>query len=296
MTENIILIALAILPVMVLAMFVYKKDKFEKEPLRMLAKAFFFGCASVVPAILIEGALGYAFFYMGGEQVPGFVSGIYNGFIVAGCTEELCKLALLSLAVWKAPDFNEYFDGIVYATFVSLGFAGVENIMYVFNQSTFEVSLMTGGVRALLSVPGHFLFAVVMGYYFALAKFNPAERRQNLCKAFVYPMLLHGTFDALLMIPEAMGEEGSKRAFVHYPAGSYPGQTQAFADNTHFNPYGAYQIAKCVVEGLIEQGIGFVRWLRPEYPRGYNPAHPDNPADFHWTESKHVDLVKPDGN
>ena len=95
---------------------------------------------------------------------------------------------------------------------------------------------------------------------------------------------------------EAMGEEGSKRAFVHYPAGSYPGQTQAFADNTHFNPYGAYQIAKCVVEGLMEQGIGFVRWLRPEYPRGYNPAHPDNPADFHWTDSKHVDLVKPDGN
>ena len=221
MTENIILIALAILPVMVLAMFVYKKDKFEKEPLRMLAKAFFFGCASVVPAILIEGALGYAFFYMGGEQVPGFVSGIYNGFIVAGCTEELCKLALLSLAVWKAPDFNEYFDGIVYATFVSLGFAGVENIMYVFNQSTFEVSLMTGGVRALLSVPGHFLFAVVMGYYFALAKFNPAERRQNLCKAFVYPMLLHGTFDALLMIPEAMGEEGTWLSAVLFPVFIY---------------------------------------------------------------------------
>lgn len=217
MTENVILISLAILPVIVLAIFIYRKDKFEKEPLRMLAKAFFFGCLSVIPAILIEQALQLGFFFMGGEYMSGFVTGIYNGFIVAGCSEELCKLALLALAVWKAPDFNEYFDGIVYATFVALGFAGIENLMYVFRQETFEVSLMTGGVRAILSVPGHFLFAVVMGYYFALAKFNPDKRRQNLFKAFFYPMLLHGTFDALLMIPEAMGEEGSWLSAVLFP-------------------------------------------------------------------------------
>ena len=217
MTENVILISLAILPVIVLAIFIYRKDKFEKEPLRMLAKAFFFGCLSVIPAILIEQALQLGFFYMGGEYMSGFVTGIYNGFIVAGCSEELCKLALLALAVWKAPDFNEYFDGIVYATFVALGFAGIENLMYVFRQETFEVSLMTGGVRAILSVPGHFLFAVVMGYYFALAKFNPDKRRQNLFKAFFYPMLLHGTFDALLMIPEAMGEDGTWLSAVLFP-------------------------------------------------------------------------------
>ena len=95
---------------------------------------------------------------------------------------------------------------------------------------------------------------------------------------------------------EAMGEEGSKRAFVHYPAGSYPGQDKPFADNTHFNPYGAYQIAKCVVEGLIEKQISFVRFLRPEYPKGFNPAHPDDVNAFHWVDSQHVDLVKPDGN
>ncbi len=95
---------------------------------------------------------------------------------------------------------------------------------------------------------------------------------------------------------EAMGEEGSKRAFVHYPAGSYPGQTAAFADNTHFNPYGAYQIAKCVIEGLIAKDIPFTRYLRPEYPRGYDPSHPDALDTFHWTDSQHIDLVKPDGN
>lgn len=95
---------------------------------------------------------------------------------------------------------------------------------------------------------------------------------------------------------ESMGEEGSKRAFVHYPAGTYPGQDKPFADNTHFNPYGAYQIAKCVIEGLIEKKIELTRYLRSEYPRGYNPAHPDDPDDFHWIESKHIDLIKPDGN
>lgn len=95
---------------------------------------------------------------------------------------------------------------------------------------------------------------------------------------------------------EAMGVEESKRAFVHYPAGTYPGQSQAFADNTHFNPYGAYQIAKCVVEGLIEARIDFVRYLRPEYPRGYNPAHPDAIETFRWNDSPRIDLLKPDGN
>ncbi len=208
MNEDIILLALAILPVIVLAFFVYRKDKFEKEPLRMLLKAFLFGCLSVVPAIFIEKILSSLFVMMGGLYLPGVFRGLYNGFVVAGCTEELCKLLLLSWAVWKSREFNEYFDGIVYATFVSLGFAGVENIMYVFSQSGFETALMTGGVRAVLSVPGHFLFGVVMGYYFALAKFQPDQRRQNLVKAFVYPMLLHGTFDALLMIPEAVGQDG----------------------------------------------------------------------------------------
>lgn len=95
---------------------------------------------------------------------------------------------------------------------------------------------------------------------------------------------------------EAMGEDGSKRAFVHYPANTYPGQVKPLADNTHFNPYGAYQIAKCVIEGLIANDVDFVRHLRPEYPRGYNPAQPDDTDKFHWVESKHIDLIKPDGN
>ena len=137
------------------------------------------------------------------------VSGVYTGFVVVGCSEELWKLLLLLLAVWKSREFDEYYDGIVYACFVSLGFACFENISYVFGQQAFSDALVTGSVRAVLSVPGHFLFGVMMGYYVALAKFDEGHRKGYLLMAFVVPMLLHGTFDALLMVPESM-ESGAE--------------------------------------------------------------------------------------
>jgi lysophospholipase L1-like esterase len=94
---------------------------------------------------------------------------------------------------------------------------------------------------------------------------------------------------------ETLGEEGSKRAFVHYPAGSYPGQTQAFADNTHFNPYGAYEIAKCIIEGMKGLDLPIVQHLRSDY-KTYDPSQPDNRDAFHWNDSPFTDTLKPDGN
>lgn len=195
---NTLLLILAVLPVFVLALFVYRQDKFQKEPLGKLVRAFIFGALAIIPAIILETILSCFDF-----GIPIF-SGIYNGFVVAGCSEELCKLLMLYLAIWKSSEFDEYFDGIVYACFVSLGFACFENIGYVFGQDLFSDALATGTVRAVLSVPGHFLFGVMMGYYFALAKFDTQNRGRNLLKAFLIPMLLHGTFDALLMIPDTM--------------------------------------------------------------------------------------------
>lgn len=94
---------------------------------------------------------------------------------------------------------------------------------------------------------------------------------------------------------EAMGEEQSKRAFVHYPAGSYPGQTTDFKDNTHFNPYGAYEIAKCIVEGMKQLQLPILSDLRPEY-QAFDPAHPDAVEQFHWNDSPFFEAEKPDGN
>lgn len=196
---NITLLSIAILPVIVLAITVYIQDRYEKEPLPMLLKAFFFGVLCIPLAILLESALSSITFN------DAIADGAYTGFVVAGCSEELCKLLFLTLAVWRSRAFNEYFDGIVYATFVSLGFACCENISYIFGAENFTAALTTGSVRAILSVPGHFLFGVVMGYYFALAKFQPQHRVGNFLKAFFVPMLLHGTFDTLLMIPNNLG-------------------------------------------------------------------------------------------
>ena len=94
---------------------------------------------------------------------------------------------------------------------------------------------------------------------------------------------------------EAMGVEDSKKALVHYPANTYPGQTQALADNTHFNPYGAYEIAKCVVEGIKANKLGLAKFLRNDTPT-FDPSHPDVLASWHWADSPKSTVVKPDGN
>ncbi len=94
---------------------------------------------------------------------------------------------------------------------------------------------------------------------------------------------------------EAMGEEGSRRAFVHYPAGTYPGQAVEFKDNTHFNPYGAYEIAKCVVEGMRAIALPLAGHIAPDYV-SFDPARPDDVDAFHWVDSPFFEAEKPDGN
>lgn len=93
---------------------------------------------------------------------------------------------------------------------------------------------------------------------------------------------------------EALGEEESKKAFVHYPMGSFPGQTKELADNTHFNPYGAYQIAKCVIEGMKKVTPELAKYLKTDIP--YDPAKPDNIESFHWCPAPFCEMEKPDGN
>lgn len=94
---------------------------------------------------------------------------------------------------------------------------------------------------------------------------------------------------------ETLGVEASKRAFVHYPAGSYPGQDKALADNTHFNPYGAYEISKMVVEGIKSLGLPLAEHLREDYTT-FDPSKPDSVDAFHWNDSPFTEIEKPDGN
>lgn len=94
---------------------------------------------------------------------------------------------------------------------------------------------------------------------------------------------------------ETLGVDGSKHALVHYPAHTYPGQATAFQDNTHFNPYGAFEISKMIVEGMKELNLPVIEHLRDDYP-SFNPAYPDDWKSFQWNDCPFIDIVKPDGN
>lgn len=92
-----------------------------------------------------------------------------------------------------------------------------------------------------------------------------------------------------------LGVENSKRAFVHYPANSYPGQDKALADNTHFNPYGAYEIAQCIIYAIKKQDLGLAKYLNNDAPQ-FSPSNPDDVNKWKWPESPKSSVVKPDGN
>lgn len=94
---------------------------------------------------------------------------------------------------------------------------------------------------------------------------------------------------------EAMGEDGSKHAFVHYPANTYPGQTKELKDNSHSNTFGAYELAKCIIEGMKKADLDAVKFLRKDY-KGFNPDHPDRFEDFKWNLCPFTEIEKPDGN
>lgn len=93
----------------------------------------------------------------------------------------------------------------------------------------------------------------------------------------------------------AAGEKGSKSMYVHYPMGTFECQTKELADNTHFNTFGAYEVAKCVVEGLKKLNLPIAKCIRADY-KGFNPARPDSPESFKWPLSPFCDAVKPAGN
>ncbi|NML56855.1 rhamnogalacturonan acetylesterase [Chryseobacterium cheonjiense] len=94
---------------------------------------------------------------------------------------------------------------------------------------------------------------------------------------------------------EAMGPEAAKKAFVYYPANSYPNQPTALADDTHFNTYGAYELAKCVVKSIVEQNLPLKKYISKNY-KNFNPNKPDDDEKFHWPESVFMESLKPDGN
>jgi protease PrsW len=189
-----LLLFLSLAPVLIILFYIYYRDKYEKEPIGLLIKSLLLGAASVIPVIIIEILLDNYWQDKFSSNVHQLGNAAYSAFIVAALTEELFKFGVFFLYVWRKKDFNERFDGIVYAVFISLGFAMVENILYVF-QHGLPVAIL----RAFTAVPGHALFGIAMGYYLGLAKFIPEKRTKYIWLGLGMPILLHGIYDFMLM-------------------------------------------------------------------------------------------------
>jgi len=187
------LLVIAVTPAIALGLAAYFTDRFDKEPALLLLKIFLFGALSVLPAIIVERILMYFNFF------GGLLASAFTAFIVAGLTEEFFKRAVVLRIVYKNNAFNEKLDGIIYAVFAALGFATIENVMYVLGG--FSANHYVGISRGIFSVPTHALLAITMGYYLSLAKFSYNKNLEHayLRKALIIPAILHGFFDFILM-------------------------------------------------------------------------------------------------
>ncbi|QRN86276.1 PrsW family intramembrane metalloprotease [Clostridia bacterium] len=180
---------IAIAPAILVLYYIYQKDILAKEPPGTLLKLFIWGAFLVIPASILENS-----WYInptGTDVIDYFMLSFFNVALI----EEGLKYLVFIVFIWKGEkEFDEFFDGIVYAIFISLGFATIENIFYV---TTFGTS--TGIIRAITAIPLHAVCAVISGSYLSRAKFlNHAS--VNLVKAFIYPILLHGLYNFILFL------------------------------------------------------------------------------------------------
>ena len=197
------LLIASIAPAFIIMYFIYRYDT-VKEPISMLVKAFFGGVLSIAITLIIT----YPILHI--ELNSGVMKSFFDAFFKAGIPEELSKWLIFYWLIRKAKDFDQYYDGILYAIFISMGFALVENIMYVF-----ENGMTTAIVRSIISVPGHMLFAIPMGYYLSLSRFETgASARFHVFLSLAIPILLHGTFDFILMYMGAKGAINSGLAVL----------------------------------------------------------------------------------
>ena len=202
-----ILLTAALLPAILLWYYIWKQDP-QPEPTRWLLKAAFYGVGICIPVVIAEVLIENTIF----DGMPSTLIGTtIQAFLVAALPEESFKLLALWLVLRKNPFFDEHFDGIVYAVCIGLGFAAIENVGYIISEE--ENWLGVAITRALLAVPGHYAFAVLMGYYYSLYHFVDHSPRTAACVLLV-PVLAHGVYDAIALSGTVNPYVGSISTFV----------------------------------------------------------------------------------
>lgn len=188
MSELYLKILAVIAPAIVLAIIMIRKDR-RPEPIGWLLAAVGLGVL-VGPCVLLLGFLGMPFF-----EESCFSGAILTSFVDAAIPEEALKFIALWFLVSRCRHFDEMFDGIVYAVCIGMGFAGLENVLYLFGAE--DEWIAVGISRALLSVPMHYFFAIIMGTFFSLGWFDRRNRAKYMCAALLLPILVHGIYDTL---------------------------------------------------------------------------------------------------
>lgn len=194
--STIILTYVALIPPLFLMGIIYKQDLVESEPAGLLIQTFLLGCLVPVFVLLVDLPFSILISFFG----SGILYHAAHYFIKVALVEEAGKWIMLRLRIWNNKEFNYRFDGIVYSVTVSLGFAAIENLLYVFNYG-----FSTGILRAVTAIPAHTMFAIFMGYYMGEAKYytvlrKPALAKSNKIKSLLVPVLLHGSYDFIATI------------------------------------------------------------------------------------------------
>lgn len=186
-------VSIALAPTIAIALFIYQKDRYDREPPILLIRLFLFGALTVLPVYFIETMLAFL------NPFSGLLSAAFTAFIVAGMTEEYFKRLVVIKLACRNKSYDEKLDGIVYSVFSALGFATVENLIYVLSRSSNFI--YTGVTRGIFAVPAHVMFGITMGYYLSISKFADDEKVQdiNMRKSYIVPVFLHGTYDFILM-------------------------------------------------------------------------------------------------
>ncbi len=200
MIAELILFGISVLPVILIIAFVYYKDK-NKEPFELLAKLFIGGIGSCALVLILSPILGKIMpilsadsNYLNNFELIAYV------FIGIAFVEEFCKWIVLYKISYNDIDFDEFYDMILYATFVALGFAFFENLFYVYSYGLF-----TGMTRAISSIPCHASCGILMGYYLGLSKIASVNgrkdlHRKNIIYSLLIPIIVHGIYDYCLFV------------------------------------------------------------------------------------------------
>lgn len=184
---------LGALPALLAMWYFDRLDARRPEPPSTLRRVAVAGAVSVLPCAVIEVMLMSA-----GPPDGTYQGALFKGFVVAGAVEELAKLLCVRWFVWHKPEFDERFDGIVYATRAGLGFALLENVFYLLQTKDAAGFVALFLLRALLAVPGHAVWAGIMGYCAAIRRYD--HRGPGLVGGYLIAVFLHGAYDAAFFV------------------------------------------------------------------------------------------------